>query len=125
MGLTINPNNIVILVGELLTEPELKQTSNGKSRAQGRISVARAWAREGEEPARDYFFIGAWGAEAETLARAKKGDIVEIKGELESKSYETDSGEKRNIVEVVIKQIKRVEELSAAASAPVDIFGDE
>ncbi|MBP5231685.1 MAG: single-stranded DNA-binding protein, partial [Clostridia bacterium] len=51
--------NKVILVGNMVADPELKKTTNGTSVVTFRIAVGRNYSRNGE-PQTDFFNATAW-----------------------------------------------------------------
>ncbi len=61
--------NKVILVGNLVADPELKTTPSGISVTSFRIAVNRRFTKAGEQPVTDYFDIVAWRQTAEFVAR--------------------------------------------------------
>ena len=99
----------VTVVGNITREPELRFTPNGQPKANFGIAVNRRWqnrqSNEWEEST-SFFNIVAWGSLAENVAESlPKGARVMVTGRLEQRSWETDNGEKRSIVEVVADEI--------------------
>ena len=61
--------NRVILVGNIVADPELKTTPNGISVTRFRIAVNRRFTRSGEQAQTDFFDIVAWRQTAEFVSR--------------------------------------------------------
>lgn len=99
--------NLSILIGRLTRDPELRFTTNGKAVATFCIAVKRPFSKTNEV---DFFNIVVWGKSAEHCANyLSKGRLVGIKGRLQNRSYETQSGEKRNVTEVVADEVEFLE----------------
>jgi single-strand DNA-binding protein len=73
-----------------------------------RLAVNRRWrSQDGEWQEQTSFFTGTvWREQAETVAESlQKGMRVIVTGRLEQRSWETDQGEKRSVVEVQIDEV--------------------
>jgi len=96
-----NDTNIVVLVGRLTRDAELKYTNSGM--AVCRFSIAnnkRKKSGDGWTDVARFFDIVLWGKQGETLNQyLKKGKQVAIQGELEQDRWEQD-GKARSKVEV-------------------------
>jgi single-strand DNA-binding protein len=114
-------NNLVV-IGRVTMDPDLRYTPRGTPVLSFRIAVNRRY-KSGEEWKDDtYFFsITAWAQLAERLGeRLKKGSPVLVQGELRSRSWDTQSGEKRTAVEILARSASLLEKLPGAEpeSAP-------
>lgn len=99
--------NSVILIGRLVRDPELRFTANGKSVATFSIAVNRTYSKTNEA---DFFNIVVWGKPAENCANyLSKGRLVGVQGEIQNRSYETKSGEKRYVTEIVASRVEFLE----------------
>lgn len=99
--------NVVVLIGRLARDPELRFTASGKAVATFSIAVNRPFSKTNEA---DFFNIVVWGKTAENCANyLAKGRLVGIEGRLQSRSYETQTGEKRYVTEVVANQVEFLE----------------
>jgi len=101
--------NSITLCGNITREPELRFTPSGQPKANFGIAVNRRWqnrqTNEWEE-AVSFFNIVAWGSLGENASESlSKGSRVLVTGRLEQRSWETEDGEKRSIVEVVADAI--------------------
>ena len=100
--------NSLTLIGNLVDDPELRFTPSGVAMAKIRLAVNRRWrSQDGEWQEQTSFFGGTvWREQAETVAESlQKGMRVIVTGRLEQRSWETDQGEKRSVVEVQIDEI--------------------
>lgn len=98
--------NVVALSGNLTRDPELRETKNGTSVCNAAIAVNRSRKVEDEYVDEVSFFdLTIWGKYGELFARKlKKGDSVFVSGRLEQSRWETEDGEKRSKVVVIIDQ---------------------
>jgi len=98
------PNmNKVIIVGNLTKDPEVKNTNSGTPVINFRIASDRRFKNSAGEWKEDVCYVGvvAWKKVAESCGKyLKKGDAVLVEGELQSRSWETEDGDKRNVVEI-------------------------
>lgn len=100
--------NKVILVGRLGTDPEMKNTSTGQKVTRINLATSESWVnREGERQEKtEWHRVVIWGKLAETCAQhLSKGRQVYVEGRLQTRSWETESGDKRYSTEVVALQV--------------------
>jgi len=98
----------VIVVGNLGRDPEKRYTQDG--RAITRFSVAattRRKERDGEwADHTEWFNVTVFSRQAETLAeRLTKGTRVYVEGRLESRTYETQNGQKGFAMDIVANEV--------------------
>ena len=106
--------NKVILVGNLVENPELKQTSSGIPVTSFRIAVSRKFKNSNGETEADFINIVCWRQTAEFVNRYfGKGNSILICGSLQSRSYTDNNNQKRYVVEVVADEVSFVERKSA------------
>lgn len=101
-------SNNVTLIGNLVDDPELRFTPAGVAMAKIRLAVNRRWRdQSGEWQENTSFFTGTiWREQAEQAAESlQKGTRVIVTGRLEQRSWETENGEKRSVVEIQIDEI--------------------
>jgi single-strand DNA-binding protein len=101
--------NSVTIVGNLTRDPELRYTPSGQANASFGVAVNRRWqnrqTNEWEERV-SFFNVVCWREMADNVAESlAKGARVVVTGRLEQRSWETDNGEKRSVVEVVADEI--------------------
>jgi single-strand DNA-binding protein len=97
-------DNNVTLVGNITRDPELRYTSGGQANTTFGLAVNRRWqnrqTQEWEERV-SFFNVVCWREMAENVAESlAKGSRVVVTGRLEQRSWETENGDKRSVVEV-------------------------
>ena len=97
--------NQTVLVGRLVSDVELKETESGKRVANFTLAVPRSYKNFNGEYDTDFIDCVVWKSVAENTAEyCKKGDLLGIKGRVETKVYEKD-GEKRKETQIVAEKV--------------------
>jgi single-strand DNA-binding protein len=99
--------NLVVLMGNLTRDPELRTTPNGASVCSFSLALNRSYkgANGDWQEATDYIDVVAWGPLGERVAQyLSKGRPCLVNGRLQSRSWEQD-GNKRSKVEVVAQDV--------------------
>lgn len=82
------------LIGRIGTDIVIKKTNTGKSVMQIQLAVKR------NKEITDWIPVVLWEQQAEFLANyAKKGDLISIEGQIQSRQYES-NGQKRTAIEL-------------------------
>ncbi len=111
--------NRAILMGRITHDLELKTTPNGINVCSFSIAVDRRYQTKGEEKKTDFFNIVAWRATADFVTRYfRKGSMILVEGELQTRSYTNKNGQNVNIVELVTDQICFTGEKQNNTAAP-------
>lgn len=98
--------NRVILMGRLVADPELKTTATGLSVTSFRIAVERSYVKVAEERKADFFDVVCWRNSAEFVCRYfRKGSMIAIDGQLQSRTYQAKDGTNRYVTEVVANSV--------------------
>lgn len=99
--------NNVTLIGNLTRDPELRYTTGGRGVASFGLAVNRRYQQNGEWQEQTSFFnVVCWGDLGENVAATlTKGARTIVTGRLEQRSYETQDGEKRSVVEIVADEV--------------------
>lgn len=98
--------NKVIMMGRIVHTPELKNTQSGVAVCKFSIAVDRRFKVDGEKVT-DFFDIVAWRQTAEFVAKYfGKGQMIAVVGELQTRSYETNEGQKRRVFEIVADSVE-------------------
>jgi len=97
----------VTMVGSLTRDPELRYTTGGTAVVSFGLAVNHRYQRDGEWTEEVSFFnVVAWGQLGENVAASLgKGTRAVVKGRLKQRSYETNEGDKRSVVELVADAI--------------------
>lgn len=97
--------NTVILMGRLTKDPELKQTPQGISVATFSLAVERNYSK-GEEKQTDFINIIAWRNTADFVSKYfTKGQLVAVRGRLQTRTWQDQSGQKRYATDVVADEV--------------------
>ena len=97
--------NQVVLVGRLVRNPELKETGKGNKLTNITLAVPRSYKNIHGEYETDFIDCTLWKGVAEnTTEYCNKGDIIGIKGRIESSVYEKD-GKKVYTTEVIAEKV--------------------
>ena len=97
--------NQTVIVGRLVREPELKETENGKKVTNITLAVPRNY--KNAEGVYDTDFIDCIAFEniaENTATYCSKGDIVGIKGRVQSRVVEED-GKKNYLIDIVAEKV--------------------
>ena len=98
--------NIVVLMGRLTADPELRTTPSGVSVCRFTIAVDRNYAKAGTERQTDFISCTAWRQTAEFVSRYfVKGQLVAVNGSIQTGSYTDNNGNKRYTTEVVVDNV--------------------
>lgn len=101
--------NVVVLIGRLTDNPELRHTNSNISVTRFSIAVDRAY-RSGEERQTDFINIVAWRQTAEFITTYfKKGQRIGIEGSLRMNRFTDKDGNNRTAYEVVVNNAHFVE----------------
>ncbi|MEO0089439.1 MAG: single-stranded DNA-binding protein [candidate division WOR-3 bacterium] len=121
--------NYVILMGRATVDPTLRYNPKGIPFLNFQIAVNRVYrdkeSNEWKEVA-NFFTVVTSGPQAERLQdRLKKGSAIIVEGELRSRSYEKENGEKRNVVEIFARRIQILDKFTPeeiSEETPEDII---
>ncbi len=100
--------NKVLLMGNLTRDPELRYTASGAAVASFGLAVNRKY-KAGDEWKEEVCFVDitVWAKQAENCAEyLHKGSPIFVEGRLNYQSWESDTGQKRNKLEVVASTIQ-------------------
>ena len=101
--------NRVMLMGNLTKDPELKYVQSGAAVTNLRMAINRNYTTKGGEERKEvcYVSVVVWQKQAENCAKyLSKGRPIFVEGRLQSRSWETDDGQKRSVLEVVADRVQ-------------------
>lgn len=101
--------NKVLLIGNLTKDPELRYTPQGTAVVNLRLAVNRKFKDKNQEWKDEVCFVTAvvWDKQAETCNQyLRKGSPVFVEGRLQSRSWEDNAGQKRNVIEVRAERVQ-------------------
>src|ERR1700674_1479125 len=102
-------DSTVTIVGNVTRDPEMRYTPSGVAKASFGVAVSRRWqnrtSQEWEEQT-SFFNVVCWREMAENVCESiGKGARIVVSGRLEQRSWETENGDKRSVVEIVADDI--------------------
>ena len=111
--------NKVILIGNLVADPELKQTPSGVNVTSFRIAVGRKFKSAGDaQPQADFIDIVAWRQTAEFVTKYfSKGKPILVCGSIQSRNWTDQNGQKHYVTEIVADNAYFVDSRSEAPAS--------
>lgn len=112
--------NSVIIAGNLTKDPVFRQTTNGTPVVNFSIASNRRFRDKSDEWKEDVCYVGvvAWNRLAESCRdKLKKGNAVLVDGELQSRTFKTEDGSNRTIVEIKARRIQFLNRRMAQSSS--------
>jgi len=99
--------NTITLIGRVVAPPEMRYTPGGKAVGQFTLAVDRRAGKNTQEKECDFIPIVVWEKLAEICNEyLTKGKQIAIQGQLRTRSYETQDGQKRKAFEVVANEMQ-------------------
>ena len=97
--------NQAVLVGRIVKDPELKDTEKGKV-TNITLAVPRSYKNSNGEYDTDYINCVLWKGIAESASEyCHKGDLLGIKGRIQTRVIDLDDESRKNITEVVAEKV--------------------
>ena len=94
--------NHTVLMGRIGQETELKTTQNGSEVVTFSVAVQRNYNKE----ITDWINIVAWKGTASLIAKYfKKGDMICLEGNIQTRNYEDKDGKKVYVTEIVAEKV--------------------
>ena len=98
--------NKVILLGNVVADPQLKTTTSGLPLTIIRIAVGRRFAKQGDEVTTDFFNVVCFRQNAEFASKyLSKGTSIVVCGSLQNRSWTDQNGQKRISTEIIADEI--------------------
>lgn len=99
--------NKAVLIGNLVRDPEIRQTKTGVSTCTFTIAVNRLHTNGQGKREADYIPIVTWRGMAESCAKhLRQGNKVGIVGMIQTRSYDAQDGSKRYVTEVIADEVE-------------------
>ncbi len=101
--------NYVIVSGNLTKDPVYRQTTNNTPVVNFSIASNRKFKDGSNQWQEDVCYVGivAWNKLADSChARLRKGSAILVDGELQSRSWKSEEGHNRSIVEIKARRIQ-------------------
>lgn len=98
--------NQIILVGRLVKTPELELTDSGKKISTITLAVPRTYKNLNGEYDTDFIDCTLWTGVAENTSEyCKTGDILGVRGRIQSRIIEKDDGTKYKKMEIIAEKV--------------------
>ncbi len=98
--------NQLVVIGRLVKDPELRKTENGKNVTNITLAVPRSYKNSNGEYETDFIDCVLWSAVAESTSEyCKKGDLLGVKGRVQSRKIELEDEKTKQITEVVAEKV--------------------
>ena len=98
--------NQIVLVGRLTQKVELRKDESERNCAKITIAIPRSYKNIDGIYETDFVDCIIWDGIAEKTAEyCFKGDLVGIKGRLQTRTCETEDGQKKKIMEVIAEKV--------------------
>ena len=101
--------NKVILMGRLVSDPEVRYSQGAEPVAVARYTLAvnRKFKNQNGETEADFINFVSFGATADLISKFfDKGDRIGLEGRIQTRSYENQEGNKVFVTEVVVDNIE-------------------
>ncbi|MBR6073478.1 MAG: single-stranded DNA-binding protein [Bacilli bacterium] len=99
-------HNMVYLIGRLTEDPCIKKLEDDRDMLTINLAVQRSFKNEDNIYETDYLRCILWNALAEhTCEYCRKGDLVGIKGRIQTRSYEDEDKNIKYITEIIVDRI--------------------
>lgn len=113
--------NKVLLIGRLGADPEVRFTASGKAATTVNLATNRTWkdADGNKQEKTDWHRVCFWGRLAEVIGEyVPKGGQIFVEGRQETRSWETEDGQKRYITEVVAEKMQMLDSRGQQQQSP-------
>lgn len=98
--------NVIAIMGRLSRDPELRQTTTGKSVASFTLACSRGRKDASGKDLVDWIPVVAWEHTAEFVCKYfEKGSLIAIDGRLQSRTYKDRDGNNRTAIEIVANNV--------------------
>lgn len=99
--------NKVVLIGNLVRDPEVRATQSGISVCNFTVAVNRRFKKENGEQETDFLNVIAWRQLAELCSKyLAKGRKVAVAGSIQTRTYEAKDGSKRTAWDIVADEVE-------------------
>ena len=98
--------NQIVIVGRLTGNPEVAKLEDGKEKSQITLAIPRTYKNADGEYETDFVDCILWGGVAtNTSEYCKKGDIIGVKGRIQTSNYENEYGEKQKLTQIIAEKV--------------------
>ena len=99
-------HNQIYLMGRLVSDPEIKETENEKKVCEITLAVPRSYKNADGIYETDFISVTLWAGIVEQVCKyCHKGDLVGVRGRLQTRTYEDKNKEYKRIIEVISDKV--------------------
>lgn len=111
--------NKIILIGNMVADPETRTTQAGGTQCTFRIAVQRRFPdKQTGKRESDFFTVLCWGKLAEFVSKyMTKGRKAAVEGSVQMRSYDASDGSKRYVTEVIADNVEFCDSKSEGAQS--------
>lgn len=111
--------NKIILIGNMVADPETRTTQTGGTQCTFRIAVQRRFPdKQTGKRESDFFTVLCWGKLAEFVSKyMTKGRKAAVEGSVQMRSYDASDGSKRYVTEVIADNVEFCDSKSEGAQS--------
>ena len=119
--------NTVQILGNLTRDPEVRYTNSGKAVATFNVAASNTYIDSNNETKEQTAFVNcvAWGKLGEAVGNYRKGNRLFVEGRIQTRSHETQDGEKKYVTEVVASFVGVSALNDAEAGSNFDNFAND
>lgn len=120
--------NSVQLMGNLARDPEVRYTQTGRAVATFTVAASNTYIDSATNETKEQTaFVNcvAWGKLGEAVGNYRKGNRLFIEGRIQTRSYETQDGQKKYVTEVIAGFVGLSALNDAEAGSNFDNFADD
>ncbi|MDD2434887.1 MAG: single-stranded DNA-binding protein [Bacilli bacterium] len=98
--------NQTVIVGRIVKDPELRETESGKKVTNITLAVPRSFKNVNGEYDTDFIPCVLWKGIAESTTEfCKKGDLVGVKGRIQSRDYTIEDETRKHVIEIIAEKV--------------------
>jgi single-strand DNA-binding protein len=100
--------NKITLIGNLGADPELKELAHGVKVVKVSLATTETWRSKDGQPKAETSWhpLVVWGSMADTVVKhCKKGTRLYVEGKLKTRHFDSKTGERKFVSEVIVDQI--------------------
>ncbi len=114
--------NVIVVIGRLTRDPELRHTGSGIPVAHFTVAVDRPFTNQQGERETDFIDVTCWRELAETVCQhMRKGRLVAVQGSLHIRKYETKDGQSRRAAEISADQVRFLDRPSGTVAPSPEV----
>ena len=107
------------LIGRITKDPEIRYLNNGVANCIFTLAVPRTYKDASGQTPSDFIPCVAFKSQAEFISKyVVKGNLLAVTGSIQTRSYQTQQGENRAVVEVLVNSVSNLSPKDTSAPTP-------